>query len=152
MPDRIASKLPPEDFVVAYIDGGSRGNPGPSGAGVYFERDGKPWRGVYQYLGQATNNHAEYSALLRALDYARDSGFRRIAIYSDSELLVRQMSGQYRVKNPNLQELQRRASDTIRYFERHSIEHVPRERNSQADALANKAMDLRCSGEDAYDS
>src|SRR5437867_159886 len=138
--------------VVAYIDGGSRGNPGPAGAGVYFELEGKPWRGVYEYLGRGTNNFAEYSALLRALDYAREAGFRGIEIYSDSELLVRQMRGEYRVKSPNLQALHREASDRMKWFERHSIRHVPRESNTRADALANKAMDLQRSGEDRYDS
>lgn len=136
--------------VTAYIDGGARGNPGTAGAGVYLELDGKPWRGLYRFLGTATNNVAEYSALLSALDYVHRQGYRRLQVYSDSELLVRQIEGEYRVKNVNLQALHREASATIRMLERFSIDHVPRGQNSKADALANRAMDLRQSGEEQY--
>lgn len=136
--------------VTAYIDGGARGNPGPAGAGVYLELDGAPWRGLYKFLGHATNNVAEYSALLEALEYVRRQGFRRLQVYSDSQLLVRQIEGEYRVKNPNLEALHREASATIRTLEHFAIDHVPREQNRRADALANRAMDLRRSGEEQY--
>ncbi len=138
------------EFLV-YIDGGSRGNPGAAGAGVYFELDGKPWRGLYEYLGIRTNNFAEYSALLRALRYALEHGLRRLSVCSDSELLVKQLKGIYRVKNPALQKLHAEAEQLIRQLERFSIRHVPREQNERADALANKAQDERGSGEESYD-
>ncbi len=136
--------------ALVYVDGGSRGNPGAAGAGVYFELDGKPWRGLYEYLGNRTNNYAEYSALLRGLRYALEHGLRRLSVCSDSELLVRQIKGIYRVKNPALQKLHAEAEQLIRRFERFSIRHVPREQNKKADALANKAQDERGSGEETY--
>jgi ribonuclease HI len=137
---------------VAYIDGGARGNPGPAGAGVHIELEGQPWRGLYTFLGEQTNNFAEYSALLIALEYALKEGFRELAVYSDSELLVRQILGRYRVKNPALRGLHDKATDLIRRFKRFGIQHVRREENWKADALVNKALDLRQSGEDHYQS
>src|SRR5213593_5187958 len=95
--------------LVAYIDGGARGNPGPAGAGAHFELNGEPWVGLYEYLGESTNNYAEYTALLLALEYANRRGFRQIEVYSDSQLPVRQILGEYRVKSPNLQNLHQRA-------------------------------------------
>jgi len=138
--------------VVAYIDGGSRGNPGPAGAGVHFVLAGKDWKGLYFYLGRQTNNVAEYSALLRALEHALQSGFRRMQVYSDSELLVRQIRGTYRVKNETLQVLHGRAVEMIGHFATCGISHVPRAQNRRADALANRAMDERESGEIDYSS
>jgi 2-dehydro-3-deoxygluconokinase len=137
---------------VAYIDGGARGNPGPAGAGVHIELEGQPWRGLYTFLGEQTNNFAEYSALLIALEFALKEGFRELAVYSDSELLVRQILGRYRVKNPSLRVLHEKATDLIRRFKRFGIQHVRREENWKADALVNKALDLRQSGEDHYQS
>jgi ribonuclease HI len=136
--------------IVVYIDGGSRGNPGVAGAGVYFEVDGQPWRGLYEYLGHQTNNFAEYSALLRALRYSLENGMLRLSVCSDSELLVKQLRGVYRVKNPALQRLHAEAEQLIGRFERFSIRHVPREQNKKADALANRAQDEKGSGEEAY--
>ncbi len=136
--------------LVAFIDGGSRGNPGPAGTGVHFELNGKPWVGLYEFMGESTNNCAEYAALVRALEYALDRGFRQLEVYSDSQLLVRQILGEYRVKNQNLQTLHRKASELIRRFDQFAIHHIPREKNHDADALANKAQDLRASGEEFY--
>jgi len=115
-----------------------------------LELDGEPWRGLYEYVGIDTNNRAEYAALVRALEYALERGFRKIRVYSDSELLVRQIRGEYQVKNPGLLELYRKSVQLIQRFEQFSISHVPREQNRQADKLANKALDLRASGEETY--
>jgi len=136
--------------LVAYIDGGARGNPGEAGAGIYFERNGSPWRGLYRYLGRQTNNYAEYTALLEALQYALKNGLARIVVYADSELLVKQMLGTYRVKHPVLQRLHEQAGQLARHFDSFAIHHVPRESNRKADSLANKAQDLHSSGEESY--
>jgi probable phosphoglycerate mutase len=137
-------------MLEAYIDGGARNNPGPAGAGVYLELDGAPLVGLYEYLGKQTNNYAEYSALLGALKYALAEGVLKLKVYSDSELLVRQVLGRYRVKNPALQTLHQQALAMIRQLEQFSIQHVPRALNRKADALANKAMDLQANGEEKY--
>jgi ribonuclease HI len=138
--------------LVAYIDGGARGNPGPAGAGVHIELEGQPWRGLYTFLGERTNNFAEYSALLTALAFALKEGFRELKVYSDSELLVRQILGRYRVKNPSLRGLHDKATEMIRRFKHFGIQHVRREENWKADALVNKALDLQRGGEDHYQS
>jgi ribonuclease HI len=129
-----------------HVDGASRGNPGEAGFGVHVTgTDGREVASLYGYLGRATNNVAEYQALLHALRWALARGARQVEIYSDSELLVRQMEGRYRVKNPGLQALYREARGLLARFERVRIAHVPRERNREADALANRAVDLRAS-------
>jgi ribonuclease HI len=138
-------------MLTAFIDGGSRGNPGHAGAGIYFELDGTPWRGLFRYLGRQTNNYAEYTALLEALKYAMEFGHTSVQVFSDSELLVRQINGQYRVKNSVLIELYWKANELIRQLEKFSIKHVRREQNREADALANRAMDLAGSGEKIYE-
>lgn len=129
-----------------HIDGGSRGNPGDAGFGVYVAR---PGGGVvaelYGFLGRATNNVAEYQALIHALEFARKRGAQRVRLYSDSELVVRQMSGKYRVKHPDMLPLHRRASELLRGFESATLEHVRREQNREADRLANQALDERAS-------
>lgn len=139
-------------MLEAYIDGGARNNPGPAGAGVYIELNGAPFVGLYEYLGKQTNNYAEYSALLRALKYALAESFLKVKVYSDSELLVRQVLGKYRVKNPALQTLHQQALAMIRQLQQFTIQHVPRELNRKADALANKAMDLCTNGEEKYET
>jgi probable phosphoglycerate mutase len=131
-----------KDAIIAYTDGGSRGNPGPAGFGVHIESaDGTPLAELRESLGVATNNVAEYRGLLAALAWALDHGYRRLHLRSDSQLLVRQMLGQYRVKNPGLQALHREARELVDRFERVRFEYVPRDENAHADRLANRAMD-----------
>jgi ribonuclease HI len=140
-----------QETLTAFVDGGSRGNPGDAGAGVYMLRNGAPWRGLYFYLGCQTNNFAEYTALLEALNYALRQGFRKISVNADSELLVRQMLGVYKVRNPGLQPLHAEAREMVRRLNKFSIRHIPREQNEKADALANKAQDMKKSGEESYE-
>jgi ribonuclease HI len=128
--------------VIAHIDGGSRGNPGPAAYAVVVDSaDGTRLASLSKYLGHATNNIAEYQGLLAALDYALEHNYRYLKIISDSELLTRQISGQYKVKNPNLKTLYERARALIEQFDAFRIEHVRREYNREADRLANEAMD-----------
>jgi ribonuclease HI len=126
----------------AYIDGAARGNPGPAGAGVHIEAvDGRPAEELFEALGRATNNVAEYSALLLALARAAELKADTVEILSDSLLLVQQVNGVFKVKAPHLIPL---ASDAVRrakQFRRFSIRHVPREKNRLADRLANLGAD-----------
>jgi probable phosphoglycerate mutase len=127
--------------ATANIDGGSRGNPGPAGYGVRIERADGTIVDLKQSLGTCTNNVAEYHGLLAALRWAADHGIRTLAVKSDSELLVKQMRGEYRVKNPGLQPLYEEARSLARRIGRVTFEHVRRELNKEADRLANEAMD-----------
>jgi ribonuclease HI len=128
--------------IVAFIDGGARGNPGPAGYGVRIEDErGELIDELHAFLGSSTNNVAEYNGLLAALRYAQQHGHRNIHIKSDSELLVRQMRGEYRVKNPGLQPLFRQAQTLAATLDRVAFEHVRRDQNKDADRLANLAMD-----------
>jgi ribonuclease HI len=128
--------------IVAYIDGGARGNPGPAGYGVRVETErGDLIEEFCAFLGSTTNNIAEYNGLLAALRYANEHGHRTVRIKSDSELLVKQMLGQYRVKNPGLLTLYQQAQALARALDRVAYEHVRREQNKDADRLANQAMD-----------
>ncbi len=127
---------------MAHIDGGARGNPGPAGYGVVIEDEkGRKIASLSEYLGHRTNNYAEYSGLLAALQYATDHPYRALKVISDSELLVRQLRGQYKVKHPVLLELYQRAKQLIRQLQWFDIGHVLREKNRDADRLANEAMD-----------
>jgi len=127
---------------VAYIDGGSRGNPGVAGYGVAVQdENGESLVGLSQHLGIRTNNFAEYSALIGALQYALANGYEGLRVYADSELMVRQINGVYKVKSPDLQPLFREAKALIFKLKSFSIHHVPREQNREADRLANLAMD-----------
>jgi len=129
-----------------HVDGASRGNPGEAGFGVHVTaEDGSAVASLYGYLGKATNNVAEYQALLHGLRFAISRGASRVEVFSDSELLVRQIEGRYRVKNAGLQPLHREAQSLLARFERSRVAHVPRERNREADALANRAVDERAS-------
>jgi ribonuclease HI len=128
-------------MMTVYIDGGSRGNPGPAGYGVQVVDDGNVVAELYESLGLATNNVAEYRGLLAALAWAVDHGVSALHVKSDSELLVKQLKGQYRVKNPGLQPLYQDALALIARIGRVSFEHVRREFNREADRLANQAMD-----------
>jgi ribonuclease HI len=131
-------------LIVAYIDGGARGNPGPAGYGVRIEgADGALVDEFCASIGIATNNVAEYRALIAALDRAKTHGHRSVHVRSDSQLLVRQMLGAYKVKHPALQPLHAEASQLAHAIGRVTFEHVARERNAHADRLANLAMDGR---------
>jgi ribonuclease HI len=133
---------PPAHHLVAYTDGGARGNPGPSGYGVVIKDDsGRKVAALSEYLGHQTNNFAEYQGLIAALEYALKHGPRALKVISDSELLVRQIKGIYKVKNPTLQDLHARAKELIGKLEWFSIGHALREHNQEADRLANEAMD-----------
>ncbi len=127
---------------VAYIDGASRGNPGPAAYAVVLQGPGGDTElEIGKYFGRATNNVAEYYALITALDASQQRGIQRLLVRSDSELLVRQMQGRYKVKSPDLKPLYERAQKLSRGFAYFAIEHIPREENSEADALANRALD-----------
>lgn len=127
--------------ATANIDGGSRGNPGPAGYGVRVEQDDGTVVELKEAIAMATNNVAEYSGLLAALRWAAAHGVATLHIRSDSELLVKQMKGIYRVKNPGLQPLYAEACALVRQVGRVTFEHVRREFNKDADRLANEAMD-----------
>jgi ribonuclease HI len=128
--------------LVAYVDGAARGNPGPAGIGVVLsDSEGNVVKEVAEPLGRTTNNVAEYSALIRALEEARALGCSRISVYTDSELMARQISGQYRVKTEHLFPLYQRVTILLTYFERASVTHVRREQNKRADALSNIGAD-----------
>ncbi|HXE91965.1 MAG TPA: ribonuclease HI family protein [Terriglobales bacterium] len=136
------SAAPPADHLVARVDGGARGNPGPAAYGVVIEdASGRKLAELSEYLGHQTNNHAEYRGLIAALDYARAHGHSALRVLADSELLVRQMRGQYKVKSPELRPLFERARGLAAQLDWFAIEHVPREQNRAADRLANDAMD-----------
>ena len=127
--------------AIANIDGGSRGNPGPAGYGVHIEQPDGTVTELKEFLGSCTNNVAEYSGLLAALRWAADHGIRQLRVRSDSELLVKQMRGEYRVKNAGLVPLYEDARALIRRIGKVTFEHVRRELNQDADRLANDAMD-----------
>jgi ribonuclease HI len=134
----------PRLLLRLHVDGASRGNPGEAGFGVHVaDEDGTEVASLYGYLGRATNNVAEYQALLHGLRFALARGASGVEVFSDSELLVRQIDGRYRVKNPGLQPLHREARGLLARFERARVVHVPREQNREADALANRAVDER---------
>lgn len=131
-----------QGYLVAHIDGGARGNPGPAGYGVVIEDEvGRPVAELSEYLGKQTNNYAEYSGLLAALAYATKHGFKALKVISDSELMVKQINGQYKVSSPSLKELYTQAMKKIEQLDCFEIRHVLREKNRDADRLANLAMD-----------
>ena len=133
--------------LTLYGDGASRGNPGPAGVGVVaHDARGRMVAGVAEYLGETTNNVAEYRALLRALEEARAHGAHEIHVYTDSALVTRQITGAYRVKSPHLSPLHQEATVALQRFRRWSITHSPRQRNAVADALANQAIDAQVAG------
>src|ERR1017187_1845252 len=133
---------PPEHYLIAHSDGGARGNPGPAGYGVVIkDKTGRKVAALSEYLGHQTNNFAEYQGLIAALEYAIKHGPKALKLISDSELLVRQIKGIYKVKNAVLQDLHGRAKELIAKMEWFSIGHAFREQNQEADQLANDAMD-----------
>ena len=132
----------PERYLIAHIDGGARGNPGPAGYGVAIrDSAGQPIAELSEYLGFKTNNYAEYSGLLGALDYCLKNNEHSLKVISDSELMVRQINDVYKVKSPELKELYDKARQKINQLEWFRAEHVLREKNKDADRLANEAMD-----------
>lgn len=131
----------PQAYLVAHVDGGARGNPGPAGYGVVIEDEaGRPIARLHRFLGHRTNNYAEYSGLLAALEYALERKMG-LEVWSDSELMVKQLNGQYKVRSPELKVLYEQARGMIRQLGWFKIRHVRREQNREADRLANAAMD-----------
>lgn len=129
-----------------HIDGASRGNPGEAAFGVHVASpEGTVVAELYGYLGRATNNVAEYQALIHALRYALERGARQVRLFSDSELVVRQMTGAYKVKHPDMVPLHREASRLLSQIRDATLTHVRREQNRDADRLANRALDERAS-------
>ncbi|MBZ5597382.1 MAG: ribonuclease HI family protein [Acidobacteriia bacterium] len=132
----------PQHYLIAHSDGGARGNPGPAGYGVVIKDEaGHKVAALSEYLGHQTNNFAEYQGLIAALEFALKHGPKALKVVSDSELLVRQIKGIYKVKNPTLQDLHARAKELIAQLDWFSIDHALREHNREADRLANEAMD-----------
>lgn len=130
--------------IIANIDGGARGNPGPAAYGVVIRNSkGEILEELAAYLGIQTNNYAEYSGLLAVLEYAAQAQYQSLKVYSDSELLVRQMQGRYKVSSPGLKPLFDKARHLVDRFHVFAIEHVLREKNKEADRLVNQVLDSR---------
>lgn len=131
-----------QQTVSIYIDGAARGNPGPAGAGAVLKEGGKTVKTIYKYLGDTTNNIAEYSALISGLQEAVALGYKNAELYLDSELVSQQLKGDFRVKNNNIKALFDKAIALINNFENFKITKIDREDNKEADRLANKAINL----------
>ncbi len=132
------------EVITVQFDGGSRGNPGPAGIGVVLRaEDGTPLVTLGRYIGRATNNVAEYRALVTGLEEAKKLGAKKIVIKGDSELIIKQMRGEYRVKHPDMRTLYEEAQFLLHQFDEAKITHNLREHNTLADKLANMAMDRR---------
>ncbi len=133
-----------QETLTLQFDGGSRGNPGPAGIGVVVSAaDGTPLVTLGRFIGRATNNVAEYRALITALAEAKKLGAKKIIVRGDSELIIKQMRGEYRVKNPGMRNLYDEAQSLLRQFDDSRIEHNLRHKNELADKLANLAMDRK---------
>ena len=142
-----------DETLTLEFDGGSRGNPGPAGIGIVVRAaDGTPLVTLGRFVGRCTNNVAEYRALITAMEEAKKLGAKRILIRGDSELIIKQMKGQYRVKHPDMKVLYEEAQGLIHTFEQAKIEHNLRHKNELADKLANLAMDRRKDVTDADES
>ena len=128
-------------MITVHIDGASRGNPGNAGIGIHAVKDGKALLNIGEYIGKTTNNVAEYSALIRALEELLIIGVKKAKFFSDSQLLVEQIKGNYKVKDEKLKLLFGQAKSLILKLDEFKIEHIPREKNKIADALANKGID-----------
>lgn len=128
--------------LIANTDGAARGNPGPAGIGIVIKDEkGAVVREIFKYVGETTNNQAEYLALLEALEAASKLGAESVGVFADSELMVSQVKGLYKVKNAGLKPLFEQVKELLRKFRVCNIEYVPREKNREADKLANKAID-----------
>jgi ribonuclease HI len=143
-------KLPPPErkapeagrTVRVYSDGAARGNPGPAGAGaVLTDAAGNVIARLGRYLGKQTNNVAEYEGLLLGLKHARELGYREVEVRADSQLLIRQLKGEYAVRHAGLKPLHAEALRLLRGFDRYHLQHVPREENALADEMSNRAID-----------
>lgn len=140
--------LGPEDRLIIYIDGASRGNPGRAGAGIWITNgEGKKISEVSRYLGHKTNNEAEYWALLLGLREAKRLGGEALQIFTDSELVERQIKGVYRVKDLDLKALHKTVIENLKTFSSFEIESIPRKENKEADRLANQAIQRRIAKE-----
>jgi len=126
-----------------YIDGASRGNPGPASCSAVILAEGFPEKEYGLFLGNATNNIAEYSGIVLALEQARQLGIDEVAIFSDSNLCVQQIRGAFKVSSKNLIPLYNRVRRLLQYFSKWEIHHIPREQNERADSLSNRILDLR---------
>ncbi|MAG28611.1 ribonuclease H [bacterium] len=127
--------------LTIYTDGGARGNPGPAGIGVYITEKGKKIKEISEYIGKATNNQAEYKALIRGLEEAKKLKADEVNVVMDSELIVKQMNQEYKVKDKNLASLFVRAWNLINEFQSYTVKHVVRSKNKKADDLVNHAID-----------
>lgn len=137
-----STSSPSDAPVQIHIDGASRGNPGPAACGIVVESaDGERLKEIALPIGPATNNVAEYKALLAGLEYALQAGYSRVRFFSDSQLITRQIQGSYKVKKPDLIPLHRKAKELIARLQTFSIAYIPREENREADRLANQALD-----------
>ena len=144
-------RVPPPDLhpgefpeFCIHADGASRGNPGEAGAGaVISDSRGRTLKELKAYLGIASNNAAEYQAAILALERALELGVKRVTLFLDSELVVRQLRGEYRVREPHLKSLHQKARETLNRFSQYSILSIPREENRRADQLANEAIDQK---------
>jgi ribonuclease HI len=129
-------------WISAHCDGGARGNPGPAGFGALIQdAEGRVLAELSEFLGIQTNNFAEYSGLLASLEFALRHGYRRLRVISDSELMVKQVQGKYKVKSPGLRPLYEQARQKIAQLDGFEIVHALRHKNKDADRLANQAMD-----------
>ncbi len=133
---------PDNSLLHIYIDGAARGNPGPAGIGiVLINSKGKLLKNIDKFIGSATNNVAEYTALIFGMEEARKLGAKEIVVNTDSELLSKQLGGEYKVKSPALKGLFKKANVIVNSFEQVTVNNIPRQENKPADKLANKAID-----------
>ena len=135
-------EMAPAKNTEVYVDGASRGNPGESGIGVLIISENGARREIRKYLGRGTNNEAEYGAMIEALIHLSDEKSREATIHTDSQLVANQMNGNWKVKDPKLKALHAKASRLARALPLLKIEYIPRERNAEADRLANEAIDM----------
>lgn len=139
---QFADTFKKREVVTIYVDGAARGNPGHAGIGVLIlSEDGKVLRRIGKYLGKTTNNVAEYQALITALKEAKAMGVSTIKVFADSELMVKQIKGEYKIKSEGLKPLYKESMALLMHFDGYDIIHINREKNSEADRLANQGID-----------
>jgi ribonuclease HI len=133
-----------DNRLLIYVDGASRGNPGPAAIGIVIQgHGGSPKVEISHYIGEATNNQAEYRALIKGLEEAARLGADHVDIKTDSKLMVEQVQGHYRVRHPNLKPLFQKVTRLLSSYKTYTIAHIPRHQNAPADSLANRALDNR---------